>query len=183
MHNRVQLNKYNNSWYQPGNPLKRFLWYFVNVFILKNALNPSSKSRVLALQCFGAKIGKGVIIKPGVSIKYPWKLKIGDYCWIGENVWIDNLDQVTLHNHVCISQGAMLLCGNHNYKKTTFDLMIAPITLEDGAWVGAQAIVSPGVTIKSHAILAVGSIASKDLAPYSIYKGNPATKIKERFIE
>ena len=65
---------------------------------------------------FGAKIGKGVIIRPGVSVKYPWKLQIGDNTWIGENVWIDNLSNIIIGKNVCVSQGAMLLSGNHNYK-------------------------------------------------------------------
>ena len=100
--------------------------------------NPSSCLKVRLLRMFGAKMGRGVIIKPSVNIKYPWNLVVGDYTWIGENVWIDNLTQVTMGRNVCISQGAMLLCGNHNYRKTTFDLMIGSITLEDGVWVGAQ---------------------------------------------
>lgn len=73
--------------------------------------------KIWMLRKFGAKIGKGVFIKPLVNIKYPWNLDIGDYTWIGENVWIDNLTQVKIGSNVCISQGAMLLCRNHNYKK------------------------------------------------------------------
>ena len=93
------------------------------------------------LKIFGAKIGSGVILKPGINIKYPWHLKIGDNCWIGENVWIDNLSQVTIKSDVCLSQGAMLLCGNHNYKRATFDLVLEPIIIESGAWLGAKTII------------------------------------------
>ena len=77
----------------------------------------------------------------------------------------------------------MLLCGNHNYKKSTFDLMIGKIFLGEGSWVGAKSIVCPGVTLQSHAVLSVGSVASTDLEPYSVYKGNPAVKVKDRIIE
>ena len=132
---------------------------------------------------FGASVGKGVVIKPSVQIKYPWKLSIGDYAWIGEHVWIDNLDQVTIGDHACISQGAMFLTGNHDYSKSSFDLIVKPITVEEGAWVGAKATVTQGVVIGSHSLLTVGSIASKDLPRYSICKGNPAEKIKERVVE
>ena len=83
--------------------------------------------RRFLLRLFGAKIGKKVIIRPSVKVTYPWKLSIGDYSWIGEDVWIDNLEQVIIGSNVCISQGAMLLCGNHNYKKVTFDLIIGEI--------------------------------------------------------
>ena len=124
------------------------------------------------------QIGKGVVIKPSVNIKYPWKLIVGDHVWIGENVWIDNLAEVFISDNVCISQGAMLLTGNHNYKLSTFDLIIGTITLEDGVWIGAKSVVCPGVKCASHSVLTVGSIATKNLEPYIIYQGNPAIKIK-----
>jgi putative colanic acid biosynthesis acetyltransferase WcaF len=123
-----------------------------------------------------------VNIKPSVNIKYPWRLSIGDYSWIGENVWIDNLDNVTIGNHCCISQGVMLLCGNHNYKKTTFDLIIAPITLEDGVWIGAHSVVCPGVRCKSHTVLSINSVATSNLETDTIYQGNPAKAIRKRII-
>lgn len=180
---KSDLSKFNNTWYNPGSSLKRLLWYFTNLIFIKNALNPSSSLKIVILSLFGAKIGRGVIIKPNVNIKFPWKLTIGDNCWIGESVWIDNLAQVTLENNVCISQGALLQCGNHNYKKTSFDLMVAPITLEEGSWVGAKCNVAPGVTLGSHAILSFGSTATKNLEPYTIYAGNPAVEIKKRVFE
>ena len=180
---KIDLNTYDNSWYQTGgSKIKMLVWYFVNELCMNSGWLFVSGIRRSILRIFGAKIGKGVVIKPHVSIKYPWRLSIGDNCWIGENVWIDNLADVTIEDNVCISQGAMLLCGNHNYKKTTFDLMIGEIKLEDGAWVCAKSVVCPGVTMKSHSILTVGSIATKDCEAYSIYQGDPAVKIKERVI-
>jgi putative colanic acid biosynthesis acetyltransferase WcaF len=180
---QTNLSKYNNSEYQPGNKFKIILWYFVNVLFFINSFNPISGLKVFLLRLFGAKIGKGVVIKPGVNIKYPWLLEIGNYVWIGEQVWIDNLAKVSIQDNVCVSQGALLLCGNHNYKIATFDLITAEIILETGAWVGAKSIVGPGVTLHSHAILAVGSVATKNMDAFGIYQGNPAVKIRERKIE
>ena len=181
---QTDLSTYDNESYNPGkNVLIRLLWYFTNVLFFINPLNPISSLKVFLLRLFGAKVGKGVIIKPSVNIKFPWKLTIGDYSWIGEKSWIDNLDDVVIGKHCCISQGAMLLCGNHNFKSPGFDLMVKPIVLEDGAWVGAFSIVAPGVTLKSHSVLAVNSVGTRDLDEYSIYQGNPAVKVKDRKIE
>lgn len=183
MNIKIDLSQYDNSWYHPGNPLKIVLWYFINILILINPLNPFRSLRVFTLQLFGATIGTGVVLKPGISVKYPWFLEIGNNVWIGENVWIDNLAKVTIKNNVCISQGAMLLCGNHNYTKSSFDLMVGAIVLEEGAWVGAKSIVCPNVTLQSHSILTVGSVATKDLEAYFIYQGNPAIKVRERIFK
>lgn len=158
------------------------LWLlFSNVFFLTNIPYPNYL-KVTILRLFGAKIGHHVVVKPWVKIKFPWKLIIGDYVWLGEEVWIDNISEIHIGNHVCISQGALLLTGNHNYKKSSFDLMTQRITLEDGVWVGAKSTVSGGVTLRSHSVLTVGSFTSKDLAPFTINQGNPAQVVKQREI-
>lgn len=180
---KTDLSKYNNSWYNPGGSfIKRTIWLFINAIIFKTTLVPVSSVKAALLRAFGAKIGKGVEIKPCVNVKYPWHLTVGDYTWIGENVWIDNLSTTVIGANVCLSQGAMLLTGNHNYKIQTFDLIVKGIIIEDGAWIGAQSVVCPGVTVGSHAVLAVGSVANKNLLPYTIYQGNPAVKVREREI-
>ena len=178
---KTNLAVYNNSWYAVGaGTLKRFLWIYVSAVFFQNSFFPIIRLKVFLLRLFGANIGKGVVIKPGVQIKYPWKLKVGDHAWIGEGVWIDNLAFITIGAHSCISQGAYLLTGNHDYKKTTFDLMVQSIELEEGVWIGARSIVCPGVVCRSHAVLTAGSTATKNLEAYTIYKGNPAIKYKKR---
>lgn len=179
---KTDLSLFNNSWYNPGNPFKRITWYVANRVFLNTCIPYPSAFKILILKLFGAKIGENIVIKPKVSIKYPWFLTIGNYSWIGESVWIDNLAQVKIGSNCCISQGALLLCGNHNYRKTSFDLMIGQIILEDGVWIGARATICPGVTCKSHSVLTAGSVATKELDAYSIYQGNPAQKVKERII-
>lgn len=184
MQNRkTDLSQFNNDFYNPGgSPLKRALWFVINAIFLICPLFPFSNIKIFWLRVFGAKIGPGVVIKPAVNIKYPWNLQLGKNVWIGEKVWIDNLAKVHIKHNVCISQGAFLLCGNHNYKKETFDLVVAEILLEEGVWIGAKSVICPGVTCKSHSVLTVGSVAAKDLEPYSIYQGNPAVKIRDRVL-
>lgn len=179
----TDLSQYDNIWYHPGaGTVKRTVWHFINHLVFTHGLFPVSSFKVFLLRLFGAKIGKGVNIKPSVNIKYPWLLEVGDYVWIGEEVWIDNLAKVRIGSNVCISQGAMLLTGNHDFTKPTFDLMVGEITLEDGVWIGARAVVCPSVTCESHSVLAVNSVATKNMEAYHIYRGNPAEKVRERVI-
>ncbi|MGN6181955.1 MAG: putative colanic acid biosynthesis acetyltransferase [Mucilaginibacter sp.] len=181
---QTDLSAYNNHPYHPGgNALKRLLWLYTNALFFKTSLVPVSGFKVFLLRLFGANVGKGVIIKPCVNIKYPWHLTIGGNTWIGENVWIDCLVPIAIGANVCLSQGALLLTGSHNYKKTTFDLITGGIILEDGVWIGAQCVVNQGITVASHAVLTSGSVATKDLEAYAVYQGNPAVKVRTRVIE
>jgi len=178
----VNLQSYSNKDYKPGSLFKRMLWYFLNGMVFKSGIFPFYGFKRFLLRSFGARIGRGVLIKPHVNIKYPWFLEIDDHTWIGENVWIDNLATVKIGANVCISQGAYLLTGNHNYKSSNFELMVSGINIEDGVWVGAKSIVCPGVNCRSYSVLSVGSVATSDLEANDIYQGNPAIKIKERII-
>jgi putative colanic acid biosynthesis acetyltransferase WcaF len=181
------MKKVNNAAYKTTIQIgasrpKQWLWYFVNVIFFKNPLNVFSSSKVLLLKLFGAKMGKGTLVKQSVNIKFPWKLQLGNHCWIGEDVWIDNLSDVILGDNVNLSQGALLLTGSHDHTREKFDFISNPIILEEGVWIGARAVVFGGVTCKSHSILGLNSVADKDLEPYTIYKGNPAIPLLKRVI-
>jgi putative colanic acid biosynthesis acetyltransferase WcaF len=179
---KVNKAKFDNKWYRPGTLWKRTLWYFVNVIIFLNPLFPFRRIKPSILRLFGAKVGKHCLVKPGVNIKYPWFLKIGDYVSIGENVWIDNLGMVVLGDQVTISQGAILITGNHDYTSSAFDLMVGNIKIEYGAWISAKAQIGPNVIIHEQAVVGLGAVVTKDCKANGIYYGNPATLIKERRI-
>lgn len=177
------LSSYRVTGYTPGaGILLRGLWHFINAMIFLNPLFCSYRIKNIILRVFGATIGMGVIIKPRVNIKHPWRLAIGDHSWIGENVWIDNLVNVTIGSNACVSQGACILTGNHDYKSSAFTLITKPVRIEDGAWVGARSVVCPGVIVGRCAVLTVGSILTRDAEPDGIYAGNPACKVKTRSI-
>ena len=162
---------------------KQLLWFVFGPLLIRNPIIPFSGFRKWVLELFGASIGIEARIRPGVQIKYPWKLKMGDHVWLGENCWIDNMTHVNIGSHVCISQGAMLCTGNHDYGSPGFELIAKPITIEDGVWIGAKALVGPGITASSHSVLTAGSIATKNLEAYGIYQGNPAMLVKSRTIK
>lgn len=178
------LNKYDNSPHSVGaGRIKQILWLVLSAIFFKNSLSVLGKIKILILRSMGAEVGNGVVIKQRVHIKYPWKLKIGDHCWIGEDVWLDNVEDIIIDKNVCISQGALLLTGSHDHKKEAFDYLCGAIYLEEGVWIGAKAIVAKNVRCKSHSILSINSVAEKDLEPYVIYKGNPCRPVMKRKIQ
>jgi putative colanic acid biosynthesis acetyltransferase WcaF len=178
---KVDLSKFANPQYKPGSFLKRSLWFIANTLFIQSA-HPFSSVRIITLKCFGAKVGIGCVVRPRVNIKHPWLLSIGNHTWIGENVWIDNLTDVSIGNHVCMSQGATIITGNHRWDKVTFDLTLHPITIQDGAWIGAKATLLPGAKIEEHAVVTAGSIVHHTIPSYEIWQGNPALFIKKRNI-
>jgi putative colanic acid biosynthesis acetyltransferase WcaF len=178
----VDLSKFDNSWYKRGRSLiVQALWFLVGAPLFRCTIIPFSTFRVAMLRAFGARLGRGVVIKPGAKVKYPWHLSVGDFSWIGEDVWIDNLAAVIIGRSVCISQGAYLCTGNHNWSDQAFGLVIRPIILADGSWVGARSLVCPGVSLHSGAVSSAGSVITRDVPAFEIHSGNPArfTRMRE----
>jgi len=178
----------NLSRYTPGNfdrgagVLKEALWIVVSLILFRLCPFSFSALKCFVLRAFGARVGKNVTIKPQVKITFPWKLTVGGHVWLGEECWLLNLERINLGSHVCISQRAFLCTGSHDYKRTSFNLIVKPITLENGAWLGAGCWVGPGVTVGAHAVLTAGSVAAKNLEANGIYRGNPAALVKQRII-
>ena len=178
----MRLNEFDNRSWNRGRPLFVELVWLVLSALFVSSWIPGSGHRKWLLRVFGAKIGNGVVIKPRVRVKFPWRLEIGDHAWIGEDAWIDNLADVTIGSDACISQGVYLCTGSHDWSSSRFDLITKPIVIGNSAWVSAKATVGPGVTVGEGAVLSLGGVATKDLEPWGIYAGNPATKLKTRVI-
>jgi putative colanic acid biosynthesis acetyltransferase WcaF len=179
----VDLSRYSPGQFDRGaGAVKESLWLVVSLVLFRLCPFSFSALKRVLLRAFGASIGRNVTIKPQVKITFPWKLTVGDHVWLGEECWLLNLERVVIGSNVSISQRAFLCTGSHDYKKTTFDLITRPITLEDGVWIGASCWVGPGVTVESHSVLTAGSVATKNLAANGIYRGNPAVLVKQRVI-
>jgi len=177
----VDLSVPDNSEFDKGRPLLvQLLWHYLGAPLLASRLLPIPALKAWVLRLFGAKVGRGAYIKPGVRVKFPWFLTIGDHCWIGEDAWIDNLCMVTIGSHVCISQSAYLCTGNHDWKSPNMKLFRRPIELRDGSWVGARATLCPGTTLDIGAIVAVGSVVGGEVPAYEIWAGNPARYLRDR---
>ena len=174
----------NRPHYDPGRtwPI-RCLWYIVGRLLFESGWLPLSGVKRWLLRRFGARVGVGFVIKPNVRIKYPWRLKIGDHCWIGQDVWIDNLAQVSIGANCCVSQGVYLCTGSHDWSSPTFDLKTGEIHIKDAAWVAAKAVIAPGVTVGEGVVLMLSSVATGNLKSWMIYSGTPAQPVKRRKIQ
>jgi putative colanic acid biosynthesis acetyltransferase WcaF len=179
----VKLSKFENTGFYHGKGIiVRLLWILCSWLFFQCYLPYPSKLKSILLRMFGAKVGQSLVIRNSVIIKQPWMLNIGNFVWIGEAVWIDNLVPVVIGDNVCLSQGAMLLTGNHDYKSPTFDLITGQIHIANGAWIGAKCIVGPNVKCSTHSVLTAGSTTFKDLDAFGVYQGNPSVKIRHRQI-
>ncbi|WP_442483587.1 WcaF family extracellular polysaccharide biosynthesis acetyltransferase [Aeoliella sp. SH292] len=176
----VDLSNYRITGYQQASRWKRVLWYATGEVLFASPLPVPSSLKCTVLRWFGATIGNGVVIKPRVRIKFPWQLEIGDHTWIGEGTWIDNLGMVRIGSNVCISQGVYFCTGSHDHRSRGFELLVAPITVGDGAWVATRSTLLQGVTIGPNALVAAASMVHKDVAAGTIVGGNPAVLVRHR---
>lgn len=159
--------------------IKEALWFAARALFFQTPWPWPSSWRVELLRAFGARIGRGVVIRAGVNISFPWRLVLGDHVWLGEEVAILSLATVTIESSVCVSQRAFLCTGSHNFRGPKFDLLTKPITLRAGCWVAAQAFIGPGVEIGSGSVVSAGSVVMENVAPRLLVRGNPATVVKQ----
>ena len=137
-------------------------WYIINYALLASSIPWPTGFKSFLLKLYGAQIGKDVVLKPRIRIKYPWNLSLGNHVWIGEDVWIDNVDQVSIGSDVCISQGVFFLTGNHNYKYPDFRFYSSPITVESKVWLTAKCILLPGTKVISGSVVPPASIIKNE---------------------
>ena len=177
-----RLDRYRTppNWH-PGAPVpQQVIWFCLGSPLLSARWLPGSAWRVLLLRVFGARIGSGCRIKPGLRVKFPWRLLVGEACWLAEDAWLDNLAPITLGDRVCISQGAYLCTGNHDFRSPGFELRLGPITIGSNAWIAACAVLAPGTNVGPGAVVALGAVVSGTVEPGSIVRGNPAVVVGHR---
>jgi putative colanic acid biosynthesis acetyltransferase WcaF len=171
----LRLDLYDNSDFDRGaGKVKEALWLLCKCVFFLNPFPWPSALRVGLLRLFGSTIGRGVVIRAGVNITFPWRFTAGDHVWIGEEVLVLSLAPVTLGSQVCISQRAYLCTGSHDWRRETFDLQVRSIVVEDSVWISSQAFVGPGVRIGHGCVIGAGAVVLKAVPAESLVKGNPA---------
>ena len=150
------------------------LWWIVQATLFHPSPQVCYGWRRFLLRLFGAEIGCRVLIRPSVRVTYPWRLRIGDHSWIGDHVELYTLDRIDVGRNSVVSQGTYLCTGTHDHRLATFDMLTAPIVVEDEAWVAAQCFIGPGVTVGSGSVVGARSLVLENVPAGKIVAGHPA---------
>jgi len=173
------LSNFSNADFDRGSSRAvEYLWYIVRSIFFLQSIPVSSNVRCQLLRLFGSKIGRGVVIRSGVNVSFPWRLEIGDHVWLGEGTVILSLAEVRIFSNVCVSQQVFICTGSHDYRDPRFGLLTKPITLEQGCWIAARCFIAPGVCIGANSVCSAGSVVMKSVPPGVIVGGNPAITLK-----
>jgi putative colanic acid biosynthesis acetyltransferase WcaF len=170
----VDLRKYDQSWFDRG----RAGWFIVLWWLVQGVAFPLSPHfshgfRRWLLRLFGARIGAGVLIRPTARFTYPWKIEIGDFSWIGDDVVLYSLDRIRIGEHCVISQECYLCTGNHDMADPAFGLVTAPVEIGNGVWVAADCFIGPGVRIGANAVIGARSSVFANMPASQVCWGSP----------
>ena len=184
MKNIIQLNKYDQKWYSRGKSnITVLLWWVIQGTLFRFSLHNMYRWRAFLLRLFGATIGKKVQIRASAKFTYPWKVCIGDYSWIGDNVKFYSLDYIEIGKNCIISQESYLCTGTHDLEDPYFSLITKPIIIKDGVWIATDVFIHPGVTVYEMAVVAARSNVTRDIPANKVFAGSPAKFVKERFLK
>lgn len=180
----VDLRAYDLSNFDLGKP-RWFvmLWWLIQELLFPISLHNHNNFRCFILRLFGAKIGKDVVIRPTARITYPWKVDIGNYTWIGDDVVFYSVDQINIGSHSVISQKSYLCTGSHNIEDKSFGLITAPIFIGNGTWIATDCFVAPGINIGSNSVIGARSNVMKNIPARQVAWGNPCTVRYPRVIK
>lgn len=156
------------------------LWWLVQSTLF--AMSPQFMFgwRVFLLKLFGAQIGCDALIRPSVRITYPWKVKLGDRVWIGDNAELYSLGEIEIGDDVVISQKSYICAATHDYKSPSFDITDKKVTIENQVWLATDVFIAPGVTIARGALIGARSSVFTDMPAGMICVGSPAKPLKSR---
>lgn len=164
---------------------KNLVWLLVNKTLFR--FSPPKffifrKWRICLIRLFGGQVAWSCSLHPSVQIEYPWRISMGELSSIDEKSWVYALDNIQIGERCCIGKEVYLLTGSHDISSPTFDLACKPVRINDNVWIAPRSIILPGVTVGQYCVTAVGSVITKDVAPWHVVGGNPAKFIKKREI-
>lgn len=173
---------FNGPSFSLKNRVGRVVWAIIYLLFFRFSLRPFHSYRAFLLRLFGAKVGKGVHVYPGVKIWAPWNLELDDQAGVGNGAILYSQGKILIGKKAIISQGAHLCTGTHDYTKRGHPLVTAPIVVSDNAWVAAEAFIHPGITIGEGAVIGARSVVTKNMPAWMVCAGHPCKPIKERIL-
>ncbi|GAB3163101.1 WcaF family extracellular polysaccharide biosynthesis acetyltransferase [Telluribacter humicola] len=179
MHNVDTLN---GPSFSVRNRIGRMIWGFVYTLFFALSPKPFHGWRSFLLRLFGAKVGRGVHVYPGVKVWAPWNLELEDQCGIASGAILYSQGKIRIGYRTVISQGAHLCTGSHDYTRPGFPLTTMPIHIGNHAWIAAEAFIHPGVSIGDGCVIGARSVVTKDMPGWKVCAGHPCKPIKERLL-
>lgn len=179
---RIDLAQYRNR-HGLKNMAMRLMWSVV--WTIAARWTPRfmlNRYRALILRLFGAEVGRSCRLTSSMEVWMPSRLFMGNNVWIDRNVYLYNVERITIGNNAIVSDGAYICTASHDITKGDFPLTTAPVTIGDGAWIAARSIILPGVNIGEGAVVGAGSVVTKDVPPWTVVAGNPAKVVRVRSI-
>lgn len=177
MHNQ---NTHTGPSFSLSNRIARVIWQLVSLLLFRFSPPPLHRWRALILVLFGAKVGKGVHVYPGVKIWAPWNLELGDECGIANGAVLYSQAKITIGRRAVVSQGVQLCTGTHDYNDPGFPLIAIPIKVGNNAWIAADAFVHPGIEIGDGCVVGARSVVTKNMPAWMVCSGHPCKPLKER---
>jgi putative colanic acid biosynthesis acetyltransferase WcaF len=162
------------------NRLMRLLWGVCWLLLYRISPRPLYGWRAFLLRVFGAKMGPHCHFHADTRIWAPWNLTCADQVTLASGAEIYNPAPVSFGSHAIVSQGGYICGATHDFDDPVFPLLAYSMNIGAYAWICARATVGPGVNVGEGAVLGLGSVATKDLEPWGVYAGVPATRRKER---
>jgi putative colanic acid biosynthesis acetyltransferase WcaF len=156
------------------------LWWIVQATLFRASPQVFYGWRRFLLRLFGCSLGNHVLVRPTAEITYPWKVSIGDYSWIGNDVTLYSLGEIHIGANVVVSQGSYLCGAGHDMQSLSFDIYDKPVFIEDEAWIAADVFIAPGVRIGHGAVVGARSTVLHDLPAMMVSLGNPAKPVRPR---
>ena len=170
----VNLRNYKSSNYNRGkSKWLVMIWWLLQAIAFPLSLHNFNNFRCWLLRLFGAKIGHGVVIRPTARFTYPWKISIGNYSWIGDNVVLYSIDRIAIGSHTVISQKSYLCTASHDFCDPSFPTTTSPIRIGNGAWIATDCFIAPGVTIGANAVIGARSSVFRDIPQQQVAWGSP----------
>jgi len=156
------------------------LWWLVQATLFACSPQFMYGWRRWLLRLFGAKVGQGVLLRPSVKVTYPWKVSIGNFVWIGDDVVLYSLGEIEIGDHAVVSQRSYICAAGHDYTKIDFPIFDKKVYIGEQAWLATDVFVAPGVLVGMGTVVGARSSVFHDLPPMMVCVGSPAKPIKAR---